>query len=170
VAEFGVEVAIGETFLAAASRLSQPGSSLTQRVALAPNPRPFTGLDLWSETFGLPVADAAGNGPSQLLEYVFNLDPRANRTGASAQGVSMSGEPALVTSADNRSALHFIRPVDDPRLNLIVETSSNLTDWEPLNTPPEVLASGGAYQLCSVQLPAGPAIFARLKITYNRDY
>ncbi|HZJ17931.1 MAG TPA: FG-GAP repeat protein [Chthoniobacteraceae bacterium] len=171
LAEFGIEVAIGETILAAGSRYAQSGT-LTERVSIVANPKPFTGIDLWAESNGLvnaePPTDLEGDGLTELHEYAFNLHPTVPDAGVQAGAAPLAGQPQIVAGPSGLE-FQFVRPVNDARLTTQVETSVDFELWEPLLTPLTIIATVGNYQLCSVPLPIAPAqIFARLRILYNR--
>jgi hypothetical protein len=172
LAEFGIEVAIGENILAGGSRYAQSGT-LTERVAIAANPKPFSGLDLWAEGKGLasaqPETDLENDGLIELLEYVFNLDPNVPDAGVLASGTPLAGQPVVLAGAQGGFEFQFVRPLADWRLTTQVETSADLATWNPLTTVPTVRTTFGGYQLCSVPLPAGSdQTFARLRLFYNR--
>src|SRR6185503_7992319 len=77
--EFGIEVAMTDTWLVAASRLSSNAASAMDRLSFLPHPEPATLYDAWRQEKGLTASagdDADADGFSDLVEYAMNLDPR----------------------------------------------------------------------------------------------
>ena len=72
-------------------------------------------------------ADPDGDGVSNLQEYLFGTDPRhANPGDASTLKIARGIYPNTVSAI-------FQRRTDDPSLLYVLETSSDLTQWQPVD-------------------------------------
>jgi hypothetical protein len=137
LAEFGVEVAMSDTLLIAASRLSDNSAPAMERLSFLPHPEPATLYDTWLAEHLLTHSedrDSDGDGVTDLVEYASNLDPRAPDAAASdhAPPVPVAGLPQVgSTGTPGQFAVTWLQRRDDPRLSTTLEYSSNLADWHP---------------------------------------
>jgi hypothetical protein len=79
-----------------------------------------------------PETDLEGDGLSEFLEYVFNLDPNVPDAGVLAGAAPLAGLPVILADAQGGFEFQFVRPAADPRLTIQIETSSDLAAWNPL--------------------------------------
>lgn len=116
--------------------------------------------DQWELTFfgqtGLdPFDDASGNGYSNLQHYLDGFDPRLNSPIPNRDPVDL-GPPALAVTRHSSGGLflHWNYPADyGSQLAFLVETSTDLANWEPLPTNPGVLDGDDSFVLDLEQDP-----------------
>ncbi len=70
--------------------------------------------------------DPGGHGIANFLRYAFDMDPLAPSPLALPR-LALTEEAA----AENRPSITFTRRTDDPELDYLVETSSDLEEWDP---------------------------------------
>lgn len=125
---------------------------------------PKTGYNSWRAskpamvgTSGEPGEDADGDGIKNLHEYAFGGDPLV-------PDAAHAGYPKIISSGENPT-LAFQRDLTRTDLNYTVETSTNLTDWEPL--PTSVSQLQGMIETQVAHIPESPSTtrFYRVQVT-----
>jgi hypothetical protein len=104
-----------------------------------------------------PAANPAGDGLSNLLKFALGIDPR-HPAGDKA--------PRIIRTPDGL-ALHHTRNAQASGVQLVVESSSNLSGWAPYAGSPQTVVPG-ATEVIRIPLPADPAppgLFLRLRPT-----
>lgn len=158
----------------AAGRLgSRAGATgLSSRVRLVPRSRYEEWLDSRQTTAGrLPLNDADSDGLPSLLEYVFNLHPSSSGLPpATAAPTAPSGVPpaSMATNATSHT-FTFVRPLPDPRLTVVVESSGDMSSWIEESGTPEILASGTTQGIATLTTAAATTRWWRLKARYRED-
>ena len=173
--EFGIEVALGEQWMAGGSRFSRPGT-LVQRVALSPVP---TGFRIWAESHALtgpasaPEADGDLDGVANITEYHSGLDPHAPDTRPYDPAGPASGLPSAIAepaAPDHALLFRYLRPVDDSRLVCTVEASEDLAAWASATIEPVGVIARGTLEEVTVRVhpptAATARFFVRLKAAY----
>ncbi|MDB4815298.1 lamin tail domain-containing protein, partial [Akkermansiaceae bacterium] len=84
----------------------------------------FTESELEDPFVSGPMADANGDGFSNLMHYAFGIDPE----------ILLSGSFANVVIKEEVISLQFDRLMKTPDLNLTVQISTDLQDWSSLAT------------------------------------
>ena len=119
----------------------------------------------------LPLDDADSDGLPSLLEYVFNLHPSSSGLPpATAAPAGPSGVPhaSLATNAASHT-FTFVRPLPDPRLTVVVESSGDMSSWTEESGTPEILASGTTHEMVALTTAAATTRWWRLKARYRED-
>lgn len=107
LSEFGVEVAIGDDWLVAGSRLGSTGANITARVAL----ESVNSIFDWYASNGLtgpaasPTADLDFDGLPNFVEYACGMNPSVSDRHTLAPGQT-SGLPLVVPDAANTDGQH----------------------------------------------------------------
>ncbi len=176
LAEFGVEVAMSDTLLIAASRLSDNAAPPMERLSFLPHPEPATRFDAWLGQNGLTYssgADSDADGVTDLVEYACNLDPRAPDAAADhAAPAPVSGLPQVsAAGAAGEFSISWISRRDDPRLSSTLEYSGNLTDWLPFpaaSTSTEFQDAVWTVHRSSLSTAAGARTYVRVNVRLLR--
>ena len=161
---FGIEVAVGDVWMAMGSRSSLPGTSALDSVFRVRRHDPQTALDAWWNArqpgTALPAldSDADGDGWSLVDEYTWNLNPLAADSRAFPGGFA----PAFPYSID------FTAPAGDPRLRARVLGSGDLVNWQPSPLPPSVLGTTGGRTRWRQSFPHEPRQCFRMESLYRR--
>lgn len=136
----------------------------------------------WANAHGVPATpdaqrDTDGDGVPDLVEYVCNLDPRVNDSGAILQAAGAFGLPRveLVTAGQSRRLrIEFLRPARTGAgsVSPVAEFASDPAGvWQPVTEPLRVDAVNNAYQRVvvedSVDTGAAGRRFARVRMTVN---
>ena len=127
--------------------------------AMVPSPgdiAPGERFDNWASSNGVinPLADDDGDGLINLLEYAFNLNPNA------ADPVSLLN---IIPSGDGY-VVEFDADLSRTDLDLVLQQSSDLVNWNTVTTVPGVQVSD--IQSHSVMMPSdGPRMFHRLQVS-----
>ena len=134
--EFGVEVAMSDVHLIAASRLSSNAAPAMERLSFLPHPEPATLYDAWLAENGLTHsadADSESDGLSDLTEYACGLDPRLPdaSTAGHMPPAPLRGQPQITPAGPDRFAVTWLQRRGDPRLLTALESSSDLAHWLP---------------------------------------
>lgn len=174
--EFGIEVACNDRWLAAGSLGCAAGAAgLTSRVRVMPRSGYEEWLDARLITSGrLPADDADGDGLPTLMEYTSNLPPDQPvrpEAAIDAGTVEPAGLPVLGgAGAGGVRTFSFVRPKNDARVTVSVESSSDLTRWETVDIEPEVMTSGTTHELVKIQVPTdAPQRWWRVKTIYSAE-
>ncbi len=120
----------------------------------------FSQAELLDPAISGETANPAGDGLSNWLKYVFDLDPHA---------ACIEGAPAP-QMLGGALALNFFHRTDYPYLIYALEASPDLTHWSLRNSfqPNSILSTGGNAAQWTVAdpylWPAGVSKFLRLKI------
>ncbi|MGJ8695135.1 MAG: lamin tail domain-containing protein [Verrucomicrobiaceae bacterium] len=117
---------------------------------------PGTGYDDWATSNGItdPLLDNDGDGISNLAEYAMGTDP--NLHGPLAP-LTISGNGGSITAS-------FGVNITRPDVNLVLESSGDLSTWTPVNSPP--LSISGDMQMHAVSRPrTEDHLFYRLGIS-----
>ena len=172
LAEFGIEVAIGDTWLAAGSRYSSPGP-LTSRVALE---SVYSASD-WFAANGLSGASASlsadvdFDGITNLVEFASGLPPGVSDVRTYTPGAS-SGLPLITpdsAATDGSMLITYLRPAADSLLVATVEAGTSpatlaVATVEPVQTN---TLSGMIITTVRVRPPASTTtFFARVRYSY----
>lgn len=173
LAEFGVEVAIGETWLAAGSRFSSASAEITSRVAF----ELIYPISDWSAANGLtgasasPFADLDLDGLVNLLEYACGTNPNVSDLGFFQPGKT-SGLPLVLadtTSADGSLLVTYLRPVSDASLFATIEAGASPDILLPVVAEPVSTVNEGGMVITTVRVrpPAGATqFFVRVRYGY----
>jgi hypothetical protein len=170
---FGIEVAMNDTWLAAASRVSNPNSNLNARVSL----ESVAGIYDWHVANTLPwppaslLADEDADGVTNLVEYACNLNPHLNDHSFYADGGG-SGLPLVAldqASHDGSLLVSYLRPLADSLLAASVETGSQLSALSPATVEPVASSTAGTILVTTVRVrpsPGATKFFARVRYSY----
>ncbi|MES2707786.1 MAG: hypothetical protein V4726_14435 [Verrucomicrobiota bacterium] len=172
--EFGIEVACNDRWLAAGSLGCAAGATgLTSRVRVIPRSGYEEWLDARLITTGRqPTDDADADGLPTLLEYTSNLPPdQPARSDAAMAATEPAGLPALgEADAGGMRPLTFVRPVNDSRILMTVESSSDLVKWTEDPAKLEVVASGTTHELVRIHVSGEPAErWWRVRAAYDAE-
>lgn len=180
IAEFGIEVAIGDDWYAAGSRFSQNSANLADRIAFdsvyTPNLHPtlvqwYTdrGLVSPNDTFD---ADPDSDGIANITEYACGLNPTASDRRTYAAG-DTSGLPLIVkdpAATDGTLLVSYLRPANDPLLGALIEAGPAPDQLKPVLNAPTVSTEtiGNLVRTTKrVKPPAGTSnYFARVRYGY----
>jgi FG-GAP repeat len=173
LADFGVEVAIGDEWLAAGSSHSSAGTDITSRIAF----EPANLITHWSMKNGLqgpaadPAADADLDGTPNFLEYACGLNPISNDSKIYRDG-GASGLPLITptsTPADSFLFVTYLKPVADPLLIASVEAGTALHAMSAARTEPISSVTRNGMIITKVRIGRAPgtkAYFARVRYSY----
>ncbi|MDG2399257.1 MAG: CotH kinase family protein [Akkermansiaceae bacterium] len=121
----------------------------------------FTEGELEDPFVSGPMADANGDGFSNLMHYALGIDPK----------ILLSGSFADVVIKDGVISLQFDRLIKTPDLNLTVQVSPDLLDWSTLATltDSETHLNGRETVTYSspISLSLGSQKFLRIRLTRN---
>ena len=170
---FGIEVAIGDVWMAAASRISIAGTSAIDSLALVRRPDPDTAFDRWlaasAPALGNldPLADPDRDGLPVLLEYISGLKPAVPDAPDFSEAVLPLPLGMPLRDA-NGTTVDFAYPSNDPRLSVDVMGSEDLLTWSVPALPAVALGNSGAYSRWRRSFPPAGARYFRLGASYRR--
>lgn len=115
------------------------------------------GIDASDERIAGADADPNGDGISNLLKYAFHLDPEMD---------SLKGLP-IVRNDGNSIIVSFTKLIDSNDLIYLVERSSDLSAWTPVDAFERVLSSDENVEQVELSLPVevGVPQFFRVRVT-----
>jgi hypothetical protein len=121
----------------------------------------FTKSELEDPFVSGPMADANGDGFSNLMHYALGIDPE----------ILLSGSFANVVVKEGVISLQFDKLIKTPDLNLSVQVSTDLQDWSSLATltDSEKHMNGRETVTYSspISLSLGSQQFLRVRVTRN---
>ncbi len=121
----------------------------------------FTEGDLGDLLVSGPMADANGDGFSNLMHYALGIDPN----------ILLSGSFADVVIKNQVIFLQFDKLMKTPDLNLTVQVSTDLLDWSSLATLTDSEAHGNGLETVTysspISLSLGSKQFFRIRVTRN---
>lgn len=137
------------------------------------NPSPYSNdYDSWIHSFFTvgeledplvsgPMADANGDGYSNLMHYALGVDPE----------VVLSGSFAEIVIENDIISLQFDRLMKTPDLNLTVQISTDLLDWSSLATLTDSEAQENGLETVTYKSPiplsSRSQQFFRIWVTHN---
>ncbi len=90
-----------------------------------------------------------------------------------ANEISLATMPQLVPASMATNATShtftFVRPLPDPRLTVVVESSGDMSSWTEESGTPEILASGTTHEIVTLTTAAATTRWWRLKARYRED-
>ena len=173
LAEFGIEVAIGDTWLAAGSRFSSDSANIASRIAM----ELIYPISDWYASNGLtgasasPFADLDFDGLPNLIEYACGTNPNVSDLRFFAPGKN-SGLPLVVAdpaSADGSLLVSYLRPLSDTSLMATVEAGASPVILLPVAVEPVSSVNEGGMVVTTVRVrpPLGAAqFFVRVRYGY----
>lgn len=88
-----------------------------------------------------------------------------------ANEISLATMPQLVPASMATNATShtftFARPLPDPRLTVVVESSGDMSSWTEESGTPEILASGTTHEIVALTTAAATTRWWRVKARYR---
>ncbi len=169
--EFGVEVAMTDRLLVAASRFSNNAAPAMDRLSFMPHPELTTLYDAWRIQQGLTGNDNDNDGVSDLIEYAVNLLPRTPDAAAADHTAPepLFGLPQFSsTGIPSVLRVTWLVRTDDPRLTSFLEHSSDLQTWTAVPSLSTVTEFAGTrFTLRSMVFSASSRRYVRQTVTYT---
>ena len=173
LAEFGIEVAIGDTWLAAGSRFSSASAAITSRIAfelIYPISDWYAGNGLAGAS-AVPTADLDFDGLVNLLEYACGTNPNVSDLRFFAPGQT-SGLPLVVADSANPGGslvVTYLRPLADASLFATVEAGASPDILLPVAVEPVSSVNEGGMVIATVRVrppPGATQFFVRVRYGY----
>jgi len=121
----------------------------------------FSAAELADAAVSGPLADASGDGMSNLMKYALGIDPKAPG-GYGDHRVEIDGETV---------SLRFSRLQKTPDITVTVEVSSDLVDWSTLATLASANSNGDGTEEVVFESPFGASVrdqqFLRIRVIQN---
>ena len=173
LAEFGVEVAIGDTWLAAGSRFSSASANIASRVAfeLAYPISDWYAANGLTGAFASPTADLDFDGLQNLIEYACGTNPNVSDLRFFAPGQT-SGLPLVLPDAGNTDGsllVTYLRPAGDSLLTAAVEAGPSPAAMLPVAVEPVSSSTEGTMLIATVRVrppPGAAQFFVRVRYSY----
>lgn len=171
--EFGIEVAIGDTWLAAGSRFSNASATIAERVAF----ESVYSISDWNADNGLAggaaahTADPDFDGIVNLIEYASGLEPALNDGRTYSPG-DTAGLPLVVSDSANTDGsllITYLRPAADAFLVATVEAAEIPAAFLTATVEPVETTTQGTAIITKVRVrpPVGAVkFFVRVRYSY----